>query len=731
MMYSADLPISTHTDDVLGRATYAKNLAHTILRYGIVDSLCLGLLGPWGSGKTSILNMMLEEIEKLNVSEKKVITIRFEPWNFTSTDQLLGQFFFMLANELLSESEKKKSELAEAIREYGNAVDIFEGLPVVGKTIATIGKIGTQYTSKKLAKGTDRKSIQEQKKVVEELLRKYTKKLLIVIDDIDRLSNDQIRQVFQLVTAVAKFPNTIYLLVFDREVVVKALEKVQEGNGNAYLEKVIQVPLNIPEVSREKREAVLFSRLDNIINTYSMRFDEQHWQRVYTACIRPFLSSLREVNRLTNLLQFKLASIASEVNFVDMVALSTVELAFPEVYGWIKTHKSLLTGVWESDSLLQFAWNAKETEIYQSTREELQTILVKNGYSTQTDLDRLCGCIKTLFPHWSQRSVQPYALDELRSLNRVAHPEKFNRYFNLDIGEIALRRTDVETALNNMALCELGKYMLDLDSQNKLDDFLSEISALFRSIPIERVKVVVRALLQYSSQFSSVSSRYMFGISAAQLAEHLVRDIMSATKDAEWGEYLNGMLDTADWDLVIGISHVIHAMILAYGRYTDNGPRLEYERVLSEAELDILEKTFVDKVKRNIGVYDILSYPKGRIPFFLLQCIDKEYTEKYLTDALSDSQNIIKYLAASVMRWNGRINSYELGNQYLSHISDDAVKNAIDTCVGNKLLFELSEYEQEAAAAYYLISSGSSKQKEGRVSEVEVKNQLASWKNAY
>ena len=66
MMYNADLPISTSSNDVLGRAAYACNLAKTIMKYGIVDSLCIGLLGPWGCGKTSILNMMLEEIEKMS-----------------------------------------------------------------------------------------------------------------------------------------------------------------------------------------------------------------------------------------------------------------------------------------------------------------------------------------------------------------------------------------------------------------------------------------------------------------------------------------------------------------------------------------------------------------------------------------------------------------------------------------------------------------------------------------
>ena len=90
-MYNSDFPISTQSEDALGRASYARNLARTITKYGIADSLCIGLLGPWGCGKTSILNMMIEEIKEIDREANSLLVIRFEPWNFTSTDQLLNR----------------------------------------------------------------------------------------------------------------------------------------------------------------------------------------------------------------------------------------------------------------------------------------------------------------------------------------------------------------------------------------------------------------------------------------------------------------------------------------------------------------------------------------------------------------------------------------------------------------------------------------------------------------
>ena len=56
-------------------------------------------------------------------------------------------------------------------------------------------------------------------------------KIIVSIDDIDRLSDEEIVAVFQLVKSLADFPNTIYVLAFDYDVVVRALGKVQHGDG--------------------------------------------------------------------------------------------------------------------------------------------------------------------------------------------------------------------------------------------------------------------------------------------------------------------------------------------------------------------------------------------------------------------------------------------------------------------------------------------------------------------
>ena len=118
----------------------------------------------------------------------------------------------------------------------------------------------------------------------------------------------------------------------------------------------------------------------------------------------------------------------------------------------------MLTGEWQFESMLFDRDKIEET--YHTSSNEVQKVLEESGFAADVEnVDRLCYGIKTIFPNWSHNSVPKYALEELRTENRIAHPDKFNRYFNLDVNDIALLQCDIEAAVNLMDKQELGAYM--------------------------------------------------------------------------------------------------------------------------------------------------------------------------------------------------------------------------------------------------------------------------------
>ena len=253
-MISPDLPITKARDDILNRSSFAKNLAKVLLEYSCSSSFSIGLYGEWGSGKTSLLNMVIEEIAD---KDSHAVILRFNPWLCSDSKQLISQFFKQLATAIKIK-KTATTKACELIDQYADIFDAAAAIPFVGEAVVAAGKTVAQQAKQHIEKTNDLQAVKNNivKKLEEEKL-----KIIVAIDDIDRLSEEEIIAVFQLVKALADFPNTVYLLAFDYKVVIQALKKVQHGDGKEYLEKIIQVPFEIPAPSIDTIHKTLFQNL--------------------------------------------------------------------------------------------------------------------------------------------------------------------------------------------------------------------------------------------------------------------------------------------------------------------------------------------------------------------------------------------------------------------------------------------------------------------------------------
>ena len=115
------------------------------------DTFTIGLYGQWGTGKTSLVNMILEEIKE----NEKVVIVRFEPWNFSSTNQLLEQFFVHLANQFHWTKDKTLKEVGNALERYSDAFDFAKVIPHVGGAISFLGKRISKGIGKRIQNNLD------------------------------------------------------------------------------------------------------------------------------------------------------------------------------------------------------------------------------------------------------------------------------------------------------------------------------------------------------------------------------------------------------------------------------------------------------------------------------------------------------------------------------------------------------------------------------------------------
>ena len=242
-MIKSDAPIKTKKEDLLGRTKFSESLGKALLEWKSEDGIVIGLYGKWGSGKSSAINLAIEYIE--NETKKKKYTkkdqpiiIRFNPWNFTEQNQLITTFFTELAKAIkfydAGADAKKVGQQLVTYSKFFSVLSLVPGLDPYAKTVGNVFKqVG--ITTKEWGE-LKTKNLEQFKDDFDKAIRKLGRKIIIVIDDIDRLNEKEIKQIFQLVKQNANFSNTMYILSLDQE---KALKQIKEKDE--FLEKIIQV----------------------------------------------------------------------------------------------------------------------------------------------------------------------------------------------------------------------------------------------------------------------------------------------------------------------------------------------------------------------------------------------------------------------------------------------------------------------------------------------------------
>lgn len=251
---AADHPIERVEDDALGRASVARRLALQLLALDSSQGLVAGVLGPWGSGKTSLINLVEEELRSTEAT-----ILEFNPWVFSGTKQLVASFFAELAAQL--KVETGYDQVAERVAEYGDAFSGMGWLPFLGPWLER-GSGFTKLLGKLFSRSEQ--GLVEKRDQLESTLEELEDPLVVVLDDIDRLEASEIRDVFKLVRLTASFPNMIYLVAFDRNVVESALD--DEGiPGRDYLEKILQLAIDLPVIPDRVLKTQIFSAIDNVL----------------------------------------------------------------------------------------------------------------------------------------------------------------------------------------------------------------------------------------------------------------------------------------------------------------------------------------------------------------------------------------------------------------------------------------------------------------------------------
>ena len=671
MNYNSDKAIESSEQDLLGRVTFSKQLGEAIYKYDGKDGLVLGVFGKWGTGKTSILNMVVNEINYLSDNDDdSPIIVNFSPWNYSDKDNLISLFFRVLKNKLnMDKYEETRKKIGKALTDYSDALDALALVPMVGSGLATILKTIAKAQGAELSKDVD---IDTTKENLETVLGDTNQKIVVIIDDIDRLTNTQIRDIFQLVKQVGNFPNIIYVLSMDRDVVCRALESVHDIDGAEYLEKIVQIPFEIPALLKPRLREIFLTNLENTVKTISdnPKIDQSYWSEVFTNCIEPYIETLRDVNRVINTFQFRYKILYAETAFEDMVALTTIEVLEPQLYQWIGRNKDLLCSTYShSFSALFRDKSDYRTSIY----EELK----KLGINTDIGIKFL----STLFPVFAndidERDYR-YTESNIRETMRVAQEERFDSYFMFDLREIPVTRYVINDCINKMALNDLITTITVINNDGNIEYFIDELRSLVDTIPEKRLGLLSSVILNVLHKFSQNSQFYM--LSAYTKAEFLVYDIMSKINDEnERYNLIKNILENINKEQLGTLASFINRIELSHGRLAGKEEPIEKQLITLQHLIDI-EPIYVSKINEITQSEVIIDIRNFYMAFYLWECLDKDRAQNYLDNILKEDNNILKFICAIASKWTSDNNTsgwdFPL-DKYLTYISKDAIYEKI------------------------------------------------------
>lgn len=600
-MFKPDKPIKKTKEDRLGRAEFSQAFGKAILAYNESDSIVTALYGDWGTGKTSVINMTLEYVDeqsKEKKKNKKSIIVKFNPWNYSDQSHLIALFFKELSYALRREDYGKEAKkIGEKLEAYSN---FFTPLALIPDPTVSMLSLLTQKVFSGVGKAAKAwraaysKDLEVTRNELNKLLGKQKRKIIIVIDDIDRLNNDEIRQIFQLVKMLGDFPNTIYVLAFDRCVVVKALAKVQEGTGDEYLEKIVQFPIELPSISRLELEKLLFSLLDELINDIPEdKWDGTYWGNIYNSGMKHYFKTIRDVTRYINSLKFSFEMVRDDVNPIDFIAITILQVFEPELYSGIRDNKDIFTGILSDYR----SGDAEKKQAIARCDEILERARYLERKQLIDFLGRLFPKVETIYGNMG------YGHDWMRSWrseSRICHPELFDIYFMLALppGEIpkselisvldlAYDKSVFKTTL--MRLVDDGKIIRYLEV---MEDYTKEY------IREENIQNIVSVLMDIGDSFPE-SKNGMFDFDTPLRIIRIFRQLSLRfdTQEERFNIFKKAIEDTDN--SIYTIVHKVGILSQEHGKLTEKTEEQLKpigEREINAEQLDDLETLAVEKI---------------------------------------------------------------------------------------------------------------------------------------
>lgn len=421
----------------------------------------LGLVGPWGSGKSSLA---IAAASQLRI-EHGWQTATFEPWAYGDYMSTIDGFFGVLRKQLgtkgLNRSARKiLSKFFASIAPFGSIGNAF-GIPLKD-TFLGVAKIAS--------KKEDFLTMREK---ANQVFRKAEKPILVIIEDLDRLDAQELMNCFKLIRLLGELENVYYLLCYDEQTIVDVMQKTDViGVGGIsrayeYLEKIVQIRVEVLDLYGSEQRALWGKELEDTIRTYRIRVDKHDQELLevmWEETLKHYLNTPRSLNRFSLHLKSAWQSIAGEVNFADFVGLNFLRFFENTIFQKVRTSRVLLLDGLQGHGSTKLMAVGKRDELMNEWMDEVQALNPRNFEAVQNLIGNLFFIAKT------DSTIKAYSrFFRSRRIDSVLY---FDRYFRNSVSDDDIPEIAYEAYIQDFVqgeFCEISeKVKAELNLRNEL-----------------------------------------------------------------------------------------------------------------------------------------------------------------------------------------------------------------------------------------------------------------------
>lgn len=491
-IWEEDIPVENKDQDTFQRRHYAAALATQIEKMYSKRSFAIGILGEYGSGKTSFINLI-----KSNLKEDNIEVIEFNAWKSDKAENIQTDFFNHLAGDL----NEKQRNLAGLLTSYSNKLSkMDDSLDKLFRRIGILHKLINPV-----------KSEADDYEKINKILKNSQRKLVIIIDDMDRLYSDEVIEVLRLVRNTANFTNTTYLLAYEKGYIQKAIkEELHIDSSTPYMDKIVQMEIPLPKREQHNLIDLLKELLQKQLTKEELMLLERTpffhgFNYDLEAGFNDLFRNARDVIKFINSFLISHSLLKNEIVFDKLFLIELLKYRFPIFYERLYQYRYefLQIVVQKQNFNRHYQLRKVNQDSNGSTKQYAFISDLKRENTSNDDINIIKILLEALFDNTD---------DKIQDSKSIIYPLGFERYFRFRLSANDLPENEFQEAWKG-GLPTLSEFIFECNKRNLLRHLMERLFKIRPKNLIE-FEMLIKSLFMLGPLYERRKYKYAFDIEA-------------------------------------------------------------------------------------------------------------------------------------------------------------------------------------------------------------------------